>query len=171
MTTAKIDGLIVIDEEGHFVELEDLRAQVGKNQIGRSLQVPATPTRTSGVRAQPLFDNQSYVLGIVGAKQDETPQQSKKREERACLQLAAFLELATTVRDSCPDDIGFRAVCRFYESGEYKLVTEHQGWQELSAADPTLSFRLNGSTEPVCSSPQLAEHFSRFRRSRAHRYA
>ena len=58
-----IDFLILIDEDGQFIDLVDTRMGSGRKRKGRSFMVPKAVKRTAGDMANLLWDTPSYVLG------------------------------------------------------------------------------------------------------------
>ena len=61
-----ISFALVLAEDGSLQRIEDLREQVGKKLRPRKIPVPAAVTRTSGVKANFLWDKASYVFGADG---------------------------------------------------------------------------------------------------------
>ncbi len=78
----EIPYLIVLDREGHLVNVEDTQEMVGKKLRARAFRVPQSVKRTVAVKACFLWDNVEYVTGVV----------SKGNAERAKEQHAAFME-------------------------------------------------------------------------------
>lgn len=66
---AKVTHAIVISPEGELIDILPLSIQQGKKAIPRQMLVPEQLKRTSGVSANILCDNVSYVLGIERDKQ------------------------------------------------------------------------------------------------------
>ena len=62
-----IPFVIVLDRDGHFVDIEDTRAGDNKRDKGRLFVVPQAVKRSSGVVANLLWDGLGYALGVVGA--------------------------------------------------------------------------------------------------------
>jgi CRISPR-associated protein Csd1 len=58
-----IPFVIVIDREGNFVSLEDTREGDGKKKKAKAFLVPAAEKRTTGVKANLLWDNVEYAIG------------------------------------------------------------------------------------------------------------
>lgn len=68
---AKVSHAIVLDRDGNVVDVWQLAEKQGARSIPRILMVPEQVKRTSGISANILCDNASYVLGIERSKQDE----------------------------------------------------------------------------------------------------
>ena len=68
---AKVSHAIVLDRDGNVVDVWKLAEKQGARSIPRILMVPEQVKRTSGISANILCDNASYVLGIERSKQDK----------------------------------------------------------------------------------------------------
>src|SRR5665811_2050171 len=58
--------LVEIDRRGTFVQLVDTRMPDGKRVVAARYLVPKALVRTSGVKANLLWDNLEYALGAQG---------------------------------------------------------------------------------------------------------
>ncbi|GAA0601502.1 type I-C CRISPR-associated protein Cas8c/Csd1 [Caenispirillum bisanense] len=79
----KVVGAVVLDREGRFQDILDLRTTDGKRQVPRLIQVPQPPQRTVKVVPGFLCDNAGYLCGHDG----------KGKPERARTQFEAAREL------------------------------------------------------------------------------
>ena len=68
---AKVSHAIVLDVNGNVVDVWQIAEKQGARSIPRILMVPEQVKRTSGISANILCDNASYVLGIERSKQDK----------------------------------------------------------------------------------------------------
>jgi CRISPR-associated protein Csd1 len=135
---------IVIDEDGNFVCIEDIRSG-DKKPRGRDCLVPQGSTRTVGVKAQLLWDNLGYVLGY-----DESAEE--KKQERTRKEHSAFKERVALLVDGGVDDPSIKCVNRFLQSFDISDVKKDQLWSELTKYKGNISFRLQGHTELACES-------------------
>lgn len=140
----EISFLIVLSEEGRFLNLEDTREGERRKQRGRRFTVPQGEKRTGTKgwqKAFLLWDHVGYVLGAaVGGKS----------ADKAALQHGAFLERISGTFGQQPDDVGVRAVLRFLEKGDLSGVFKHPLWQEVQGTPgANLSFRLAKDTRIV----------------------
>lgn len=131
-----ISFALVLGEDGTLRGIEDLRETEGKKLRPRKMPVPAAVTRTSGVKANFLWDKASYVFGADG----DGPTKAN------CQRLDAFRELLQDVgRDI--EDPGFQAVCQFIQDWEClrseEVIAHYQPWEEICSAN--LVFRLDGT--------------------------
>jgi CRISPR-associated protein Csd1 len=130
-----ISFALVLGEDGSLRNVEPLYELEGKKQRPRKIPVPAAVTRTSGVKANFLWDKASYVLGADG----DGPTEANRQRLNAFKQL--LFEVGNDVQDS-----GFLAVRRFVETWNCERSPEviggFQPWQEVCNAN--LVFRLDG---------------------------
>lgn len=59
-----IPFLVVINNEGDFIQFEDTRELQGKKLVARKFVVAQARKKTSGVAANTLWDPADYVLGV-----------------------------------------------------------------------------------------------------------
>lgn len=125
-----ISFAVVLAADGTLKGVEDLREQNGNQLRPRKLIVPAAEKKASGIKANFLWDNTSYVLGLGGPGNPE-------RIEKCH---AAFIEL---VRDNCDEsDPGLKAVLVFLAGPQGKTIAEREDWPEINGTN--LVFRLDG---------------------------
>jgi CRISPR-associated protein Csd1 len=130
-----ISFALVLGEDGTLRGVEDLREQNGKNLRPRRMPVPAAVTRTSGIKANFLWDKTSYVFGADG----EGPTESNRQR------FEAFQNLLETVGQDI-EDPGFLAVRRFFKGWACEqaeaTVGRFQAWEDVCSAN--IVFRLEG---------------------------
>lgn len=132
-----ISFALVLGADGDLRAIEDLREQAGKKLRPRKMTVPAAVTRTSGIKANFMWDKASYVFG---ADADGCSPQSRER-------FGAFKAFLRKVGAGI-DDPGFSAITCFLDHWEceraQEIVGRFQPWADVSAAN--LVFRLDGAT-------------------------
>ena len=130
-----ISFALVLGEDGSLREIEPLYELEGRRQRPNKIPVPAAVTRTSGVKANFLWDKASYVFGADGDGPTEANRQ----------RFNAFKDLLLEVGKDL-DDPGFLAVRRFVETwnceGFQEKIAPHQPWEDVCNAN--LLFRLDG---------------------------
>jgi len=130
-----ISFALVLAADGTLRGVEDLREQEGKNLRPRKMPVPAAVTRTSGVKANFLWDKAAY---LFGADCDGLSDQNT-------LRFTAFKEFLQRVGAGI-EDPGFAAVLSFmqlWQSAESEAVIgRYQPWVDVCNAN--LVFRLDG---------------------------
>lgn len=136
----EIPFLIVVDEQGRFVQLEDNREGEGKKKMPKRFFVPQAVKRTVGIAANVLWDNSSYVLGV----------DAKGKPERLKEQTCAFEQAIRNL--GLMDDVGVDAVLAFLGSQEEKAkaLEAAEQWPEILEKGANLAFKLAGHAELVC---------------------
>ncbi len=126
---------LVLGEDGSLRNIEDLREGEGKKAKPRKMLVPAAVTRTSGVKANFLWDKAAYVFGA------DAEGATEKNHERF-LAFGSFLhEVGKDINDPA-----FAAVKQFLERWDCtqteEVVARFQPWEDICNAN--LVFRLDG---------------------------
>ena len=135
----EIDFLIVINNKGEFLGLEDRRIN---NKSSQAFVVKKAVGRSSGIRSNLFWDNTEYVLGI-SLKKNPKDSLVKQRHQ-------AFIDLCNQMAENHPDNIGILAVQQFFKNHEENKVPCHALWSEVKEKH-NLSFLLNGSLSIVAS--------------------
>lgn len=141
----EIPFVIVLDEAGGLVQIEDTRTLVGKKKRARSYLVPQGVKKTSGVAANLLWDNAEYVLGVV----------AKGKPERVIEQHAAFKARLTELP---ANDAGIIAISAFLANLPQDRLAQDPAWEEIVATNPNLTFQLLGDAELVCQRADVVAH-------------
>ncbi|MBU1244009.1 type I-C CRISPR-associated protein Cas8c/Csd1 [Myxococcota bacterium] len=153
----EIPFLIELDREGRFMGLHDTREKVGKKLIGRAFQVPQEQSRTGRngwMKANLLWDHAGYVLGVPKTEEPKDQEMAKRQHGTFCADVSALA-------DRFSDDAGVQAVWRFLQKDDYQELLSHPLWKECEKiAGCRLSFRLQGSTDLVCSSKAVRAYVS-----------
>lgn len=135
----KISYEILLSPDGAVVDVNDIREVTGKKPTPRSLSVPQPEKRTSGTKANFLWDKTSYVLGA-----------SSKDSGRTALEHAAFKELhLQALADE--NDHGLQALTKFlgrWEPGQFQAPMFYE-----EMLDTNFVFRLDGQQQYLHESP------------------
>jgi len=130
-----ISFALVLGEDGSLRGVEPLYELEGRRQRPRKMPVPAAVTRTSGVKANFIWDKAAYVFGADGDGPTEANRQ----------RFNAFKELLLDVGKEV-EDLGFRAVRQFIETWDcehsQEVISRYQPWDEVCSTN--LVFRLDG---------------------------
>lgn len=143
----EIPFIIVLNNHGEFIGLHDTREGEGKKKKGRSFLVPKAVKRASGIAANLLWDNSSYVLG--------RPKPDKKKDlndllNRAKEQQASFIGKIKDTFSGASNDLGIAAVIRFFEQKNFEKVLNHPLWQEIEETGANITFQLEADTGLIC---------------------
>jgi CRISPR-associated protein Csd1 len=136
--------LVEIDRRGTFVQLVDTRMPDGKRVVATRYLVPKALVRTSGVKANLLWDNLEYALGAQGRMSEPSARVVRQHE--------AFVAAIEERFGAVPADADLAAVLQFVRDVPLDAVRADPLWAEASAANPFVSFRIAGETSLVCQS-------------------
>lgn len=147
-----ISFIVVLENDGRFVNIEDWRIGEGRRRRGKPVFVPQGIDRTgkdSWKTAFLLWDHPRYVFGLPRDGDDKGT---------AAKRLKVFEQ---RIHQSFPDasvDAGVNAVLQFYANpkGREPLV-RHPLWPEIRDSNGNISFKLRGTTDLVCQSPIVVE--------------
>lgn len=163
MEEKEIGFVIVISKEGKFVRFEDCRID---NKQAKTYLVKKHVGRASGVVANYLYDNSSYVLGYAEntkAKKD-VKEQPKKHPDRENACLEAFKEKVFSIYETYPDSMDLAAICKFYQQNKEEIlssVSQDSLWEDikknLSKKYSTFSFRIDGDLKIVAEKKELLQ--------------
>ncbi|BCO10500.1 type I-C CRISPR-associated protein Cas8c/Csd1 [Desulfolithobacter dissulfuricans] len=146
-----IPYLIVLDKDGRFINIRDTRTGEGKKKTARDFIVPQGEKKTSGVKANLLWDTPQYVFGI--------PKSDKEKDrKRAADSQEQFLK---RIADTFPNDIddeGISAVRKFLQAKDFTPVFGHELWPEILETKANITFMLEGDTCLVPQRPQVMKH-------------
>ncbi len=153
----EIPFIIVLSEEGKFLNIEDTREGEGRKKRGRVFTVPQAVKRSSGIRACLLWDKGDYVLGATAAESASTGN-AIKAAAKVAQRHRAFREKIEEVFGEDPADPGIRAVLGFLRAGPLDQVRSHLLWAngEATPAD-YFSFRLVNDSGIVPQRPTVVE--------------
>lgn len=133
----KISFALVLGEDGSLREVEDLREANGNKMRPRKMPVPAAVTRTSGVKANFLWDKAAYIFGADA--------EGATKRSGECFE--AFKVLLQTVGKDV-DDAGFLAVRKYLQRWNCEkteeIIGRFQQWEDVCSAN--LVFRLDGTS-------------------------
>ncbi|MBF0292333.1 MAG: type I-C CRISPR-associated protein Cas8c/Csd1 [Nitrospinae bacterium] len=133
----EIPFVVVIDEDGEFLQIEDTRSGDGKKKRAQSFLVPQGVKKTSGVAANLLWDSAEYVFGI----------DTKGKPKRVVEQHAAFKARLGELPKS---DKGIQAINSFLSNVPFEKLEATSVWDEIKTSNPMMTFRLQGERELVC---------------------
>lgn len=140
-----ISFVIVIDDNGHYVNLDDWRIGEGRRLHGKPEFVPQGKDRP-GVKAWEtaflLWDHPRYVFGPI--MPGNNPLASKR-----------FEQFRKKVSEVFPDpalDVGVHAVARFLVNPPWEKLRQHPLWKDIEASTGNVSFKLASEKDLVCQS-------------------
>lgn len=132
----EIPFVIVLDCEGKFVSLEDTRIGEGKKKRGKEFLVPQGEKKTSGVKANLLWDNLEYVLGVDAVG----------KEGKAVAKHEAFVQRVKEIFDGVEEDCTVTALLAFLANLNLDAFVNLPIWEEIKETNPNLAFRIDEDT-------------------------
>jgi len=140
----EIPFVIVINEQGKFVDLQDTRELDGKKLRAKSYLVPQGAKKTSGIQSNLLWDNNEYVLGISFRDDPEGKIQERHK---------AFCTLLTDFFGSVPENESIQSVLSFLGSEEEKNKLQNNTvWPKIAAEKGgNFTFRMEGDNEIIAA--------------------
>lgn len=161
----EIPFLIVINEEGEFLEIEDMRYD---KKRCKSFQVPKTVGRSSAPMTNTLWDNVEYVLNFTPRHQPPTKEltekEAEKREkalDKSATKHGLFVARVKELTERFPENKTFRAVLKFYEQEQFERIQQDRLWTEIEKK-PTvnLSFRVGNALEIAAEHEDLMTYLN-----------
>lgn len=142
----EIDYVIVIDETGKLVDLQNVR----ENNKGRVFLVPKAIVRT-GQKILPnlLWDNFEYITGLS---------KDPKRSNKARNYNQAFINKLNSLPDNIKTDKSISALIKFYSSEFQKQLCQHQNYEECLKINGWMAFKLDGEVELISDKEIIREY-------------
>lgn len=148
-----IPFLVVIDSQGRFVNILDTRTGEGKEKSAREFIVPQAAKKTSGIKANLLWDNPQYVLGVP--KDDSRKAKDLQRAEET---LSAFIRRIEEIFGQPSGIAAIRAVQCFLGEKEFVQVFDHALWHEILEVNANITFILEGENQLVAQHKEVVQH-------------
>ena len=168
-----IPFIIVIDEKGRFINLDENQDREDGKTIVRSVRVPRAKGR-SGAKsyetAYCLWDHYGYIAAqpkptkLSGTPTGAEIEKAKKKAiEDAQKQHLSFKEEVARIKRDLLNDPGVKAVDLFLNSDrEIENLKADENWQECIKKNGTnLAFRISGETHLACQSEQVIDWVKR----------
>lgn len=164
--------LIVIDEQGNFLRLEDCRID---NKRYKQYLLPKAVSRSSNPVANLCWDNVSYVLNFSEAnlplknppsdvqKLAEKEAELQKERDKNARNYATFFEKIKKWHTALPENKALQALTLFYEKGNDAILAALQAdplWDDLCKnLTRNISFRIEGEKSIIPEDPELVSHY------------
>ncbi|OGU40742.1 MAG: type I-C CRISPR-associated protein Cas8c/Csd1 [Ignavibacteria bacterium RIFOXYB2_FULL_35_12] len=147
----EIKFVIIINKEGRFIDLVDLK----ENRKGKQFLLPKSVGRSgtnSWQTAFLLWDHYGFVLA-------HPKKSSTKSIEMARKQNQTFVDKIKSLPEELKEDKGVNAVLSFYETNQIVEVKKHQNWEDCSRIPGcNLTFRVDGDSELVPQRESVATY-------------
>jgi CRISPR-associated protein Csd1 len=136
----EIPFVVVVDETGAFVTLEDTREGEGKKRRARRFLVPAAEKKSVNIKANLLWDNVEYALGANPRNRDDISRRH-----------AAFL---ARVEHEISPHPAQKVLLKFLRAEPITQIERQTAiaslWSECLESNANVTFRLEGSCATVC---------------------
>nr|BEL01490.1 type I-C CRISPR-associated protein Cas8c/Csd1 [Dehalococcoides mccartyi] len=143
----KIPFLIVIDEDGTFIDLQDTRGKIGNALVARDFLVPKEKARSGSLSwetANILWDHYGYVLGVPKSDNSKVRDLSNKQH-------SVFVAQVKELSEKYPNDDEIKAVYHFLKAGNFSAVFSATNWEECRKIPGcNLSFLIKNRIGLVC---------------------
>ena len=141
----EIPFLIELAPDGRVVQLIDTRELDGKKLRARSFLVPLGEKKTSGIKANLLWDSAAYVIGL----------DTGRKNNGETSPTAAFRARIEALPAAARADAGVCAVVAALDQADWSVLQAHPAWADISEANLVMTFRLAGDIDLVCQRPAV----------------
>ena len=143
----EIPFVIELALNGRVNQLIDTRSLAGKKLRARSYLVPQGEKKTSGVKANLLWDSAEYVIGL-----------ERERKGKADLPpAAAYRARIEALPDAARSDRGVQAVLAALDRADWSVLQTHPAWKDIAETNPVMTFQIAGEQELVCQRPAVVD--------------
>ncbi len=153
----EIPFLIVIDRNGKFISLEDMRESGAKKARAKSILVPKAEIRSgknAWERPNLLWDHYGFVLAVPKEETDESQSMASKQN-------GAFVSRIREIQSDVGESIELNALIKFFESKQSVEVTKHPVWSDCAKIKGcNLTFRLVDSPNLMLHGTDIQNYVS-----------
>ncbi len=151
--TKEIPYVVVISSSGSAVQVESTVEGEGRTKRAKVQLIPAAVKRSSGIKANLLWDNVEYALGVPTGK-SRAPGNEEEVHKKVVARHQAFTERVGELAERACDE-GLDALSKFLETYDGSQIGEESDWQEFLEKGPFLSFRLKGDQVLIPQRPKV----------------
>ncbi len=141
----EIPFIVELLPDGRVNQLRDTRRMEGKKRRAQRFLVPQGEKKTSGVKANLLWDRAQYVIGL----------QRERRGKAELSPQAAFRARIDALPEAAQADAGLRAVKAALDRADWSALHAHPAWTEIAETNPVMTFALAGHGDLVCQRPAI----------------
>jgi len=142
----EIPFILVINQSGALVGIEDTREKGENGLHGKLFIAPQPVKRSSGIAANLLWDTMAYVTGLIKTE-GLGKEEREKASSRAAEQHNAFMQrIAMTLRESPKK----QACLRFLSVVDNSMVREFDQWDDIIRANANLGIRFQDDLHLYC---------------------
>lgn len=145
-----LEFLVVIDNAGELINIEDTREKLGKKTVAKSFILPRSKGRCgskSYATTFLLWDHIGYLFGYP------------KDDKKSANQHQTWIDSLEKLPQDLKSDVGVQAIIRFYSNGGIDKVANHPMFQECLKSVPcNMSFRLQEDLMPVPCRKKISDY-------------
>lgn len=145
----EIPFVIELGIDGAVVQMVDTRTLENSTPRARRFLVPQGVKKTSGIRANLLWDTFEYAIGLQRSKKD------RKHADRTREAHVAFRARIEALPEAVRATPGIAAVLAALDRADWSALTRHPAWPEVVENNPVVAFRLAGTSDLVCENHAL----------------
>jgi CRISPR-associated protein Csd1 len=138
----EIPFVIVINDNGELVNIQNTTEKIGKKKIAKSFLVPKAEKRTVGIKANLLWDNSEYALGV-------------NKNEKSVLRHTNFIERIDKELVHLKNNIEVIALKKFIANNPLNQLENYYDSEtvnEILTEIPNVIFKLAGSnSSSICA--------------------
>ncbi|PIQ09932.1 MAG: type I-C CRISPR-associated protein Cas8c/Csd1 [Hydrogenophilales bacterium CG_4_9_14_3_um_filter_59_35] len=153
----EIPFLIVIDRNGKFISLEDMRESGAKKARAKSILVPKAEIRSgknAWERPNLLWDHYGFVLATPKEETDDA-------QTMALKQNGVFINRIRQIYSDIGESPELTALLNFYDSQQAKEVIKHPVWNDcVKIKGCNLTFRLADSPNLMLHGAEIQNYVS-----------
>ncbi|MDR0878305.1 MAG: type I-C CRISPR-associated protein Cas8c/Csd1, partial [Treponema sp.] len=147
----EIPFVVVLDEKGSLLQIEDTREGEGAKKRGKSFLVPQGVKKAAGIAANLLWDVPGYVFGIMDV--DDFGEVEKKRKLlRLPEQKRIFIE---RIESELPNTPQKTALLNFLSTVERSELEKTPQWEDIYRTNSNISFRFDGDYRLYCETEEV----------------
>jgi len=153
----EIPFLIVVDRNGKFISLDDVRESGAKKVRAKSILVPKAEIR-SGKNAwdKPnlLWDHYGYVLAVPKEETSDAKLMASKQN-------SAFVNRIRKAQSLIGDSVELNALLSFYNNNQFDEILSHPVWNECRKIKGcNLTFKLVDASTPMLHAADIQKYVS-----------
>lgn len=141
----EIPFIVELAADGTVLGLADTREAEGKKLRAKAFLVPLGEKKTSGVKANLLWDTAAYTIGLA----------RERKGKAEITPAAAFRQRLEALPAAAREDAGVQAVRAALDRADWSVLERHAAWPEIVEGNPLMSFRLAGDDDLVCQRPAV----------------
>ena len=140
----EIPFIVVLDNDGNLVQIEDTREGEGKRKRAKAFLVPRSVNRTIRIKANRLWDKAEYIFAGIDIEKDNI---KLKRQREAFI---------NKIESELGEFDCIRALVKFLKNSVTNTnLLQDFCWDEIKKTNPNIAFRFNGETKLICNSENI----------------